>query len=186
MRIIGGNFKGKKIFLPQDKNTRPLRDLVKESIFNFLEHSNKIYFKFKDANILDLFSGSGAFGIECISRGAKNVFFIENYSEALKTLKRNISTLNIFDKSHILEKDCFKILNYKKDFTSKLDLIFIDPPYKENKINLLVNEIKNEQILSKNGLIIIHRHKKDDLILTNKLNIIDTRGYGISKIIVGN
>ena len=104
----------------------------------------------------------------------------------MKTLKKNISTLNLFDKCHIFEKDCFKILNYKKDFTSKFDLIFIDPPYKNNKINLLVNEIKNEQILSENGLIIIHRHKKDDLILSNKLNIIDTRRYGISKIIVGN
>ena len=186
MRVIRGNFKGKKIFFPEDKNTRPLRDLVKESIFNFLEHSNKIFFKFKDANILDLFSGSGAFGIECISRGAKNVFFIENYSEALKTLKRNISSLNILHKCNILEKDCFNILNYKKKFNSKFDLIFIDPPYKENKINLLINEIKNEQMLSKNGIIIIHRHKKDNLILTNKLNIIDSRRYGISKIIVGN
>ena len=186
MRVIRGNFKGKKIFFPEDKNTRPLRDLVKESIFNFLEHSNKIFFKFKNANILDLFSGSGSFGIECISRGAENVLFIENYSGAIKILKRNISSLDVFDKCNILEKDCFKILSYKKNFNSKFNLIFIDPPYKENKINLLINEIKSEEILSKNGLIIIHRHKKDDLILTNKLNIIDTRRYGISKIIVGN
>ena len=66
MRIISGKFKGKKLFLPQDKNTRPLKDLVKESIFNLLEHSPQIKKKIKDASVLDLFSGSGAFGLECI------------------------------------------------------------------------------------------------------------------------
>ena len=75
MRVISGDLKGKKIFLPKDKNTRPLRDLVKESIFNLLEHSNKINFKIKDSIVLDLFSGSGSFGIECISRKAKKIFF---------------------------------------------------------------------------------------------------------------
>ena len=95
MRIISGNFKGRKIFLPNDKHTRPLRDLVKESIFNLLEHSNKINFKIKNAFILDLFSGSGSFGFECISRGAKKVIFVENHLEALKILNKNISQLNI-------------------------------------------------------------------------------------------
>jgi len=84
MRIISGNFKGKKISLPDDKHTRPLRDMVKESIFNLIEHSNKINSKINDSIILDLFSGSGSFGLECISRGAKKVIFIENYFETLK------------------------------------------------------------------------------------------------------
>lgn len=186
MRVISGDLKGKKIFLPKDKITRPLRDLVKESIFNLLEHSNKINFKIKDSIVLDLFSGSGSFGIECISRKAKKIFFIENYSEALDILKKNISNLNIFDKSNIFEEDCFKIFNSKRHLNLKFDLIFIDPPYKENKINLLIEEIQNKNILNKNGIIMIHRHKKDDLIITSKLNILDTRKYGISKITIGN
>ena len=70
MRIIGGNFKGKKLFLPDDKNTRPLKDLVKESIFNIIRHSNKININIENSFILDLFSGTGSFGLECISRGA--------------------------------------------------------------------------------------------------------------------
>ena len=78
MRIISGNFKGKKIFLPKDKKTRPLRDLVKESIFNLIEHSKKFSFSINNSKILDLFSGTGSFGLECISRGAQKVFFIEN------------------------------------------------------------------------------------------------------------
>ena len=77
MRIIAGKFRGKKLFLPKDKNTRPLKDLVKESIFNLLEHSAQIKQKIKDASVLDLFSGSGSFGLECISRGSQDVYFFE-------------------------------------------------------------------------------------------------------------
>ena len=77
MRIISGKFKGKKLYLPKDKETRPLKDLVKESIFNLLFHSKKICVDIKDSSALDLFSGSGSFGMECISRGSESVFFFE-------------------------------------------------------------------------------------------------------------
>ena len=83
MRIISGKNKGKKIIPPVDENTRPLRDIVKESIFNLVEHSNKFNVALKNSNILDLFSGSGSFGLECISRGAKQVTFIENYKDCI-------------------------------------------------------------------------------------------------------
>ena len=77
MRIISGQFKNKKIFQPKAKSPRPLKDLVKESIFNLINHSKKFNIKIENSNILDLFSGSGSFGIECISRGASNILFIE-------------------------------------------------------------------------------------------------------------
>ena len=88
MRIIGGNFKGKKILDPQDKKTRPLKDLTKESIFNVLKHSNKFSINIENSIILDLFSGVGSFGLECLSRGAKYVTFVENYSGVLPILKK--------------------------------------------------------------------------------------------------
>ena len=76
MRIIAGKLKGSSLHMPKNKNTRPLKDLARESIFNLLTHSNKISFKFEKSNILDLYSGTGSFGLECISRDAKSVFFI--------------------------------------------------------------------------------------------------------------
>ena len=79
MRIISGNCKGKKIFEPKDKSTRPLKDLTKESLFNIILHSNKFKIEIKNSNILDLFSGVGSFGLECLSREASYVAFIENY-----------------------------------------------------------------------------------------------------------
>lgn len=88
MRIISGFFKGKKILQPLDKSTRPLKDLTKESIFNIIKHSKKFNINLEKSNILDLFSGVGSFGLECISRGAKYVTFVENYKDVLPILKK--------------------------------------------------------------------------------------------------
>ena len=83
MRVIGGKFKGKKLIEPRDKETRPLKDLTKESIFNIINHSNKFSIDLKKAQVLDLFSGVGSFGIECLSQGASHVTFIEKYGAVL-------------------------------------------------------------------------------------------------------
>ena len=186
MRIIAGNFKGKKIHLPTDKKTRPLRDLVKESIFNLIEHSNKFNVKIGNANILDLFSGSGSFGLECISRGANNVTFVENYKSILNILKRNVGSINTVGNYKIIEEDCFKVFENEIFFKIKFDIIFIDPPYKEKKINFLLNKISKNNILKKDGIVVLHRHKKDNVEISDKFNVFDQRSYGISKIIIGN
>jgi N6-adenine-specific methylase len=88
MRIIGGNLRGKKILKPIDKLTRPLKDMVRESIFNIINHSQDEFVELNNAKILDLFSGTGSFGIECLSRGAKKVTFFENYSNSIKKKKK--------------------------------------------------------------------------------------------------
>ena len=186
MRIIGGSLKGKKILLPIDNLTRPLRDLVKESIFNVLEHSNKFSFSLLHSNILDLFSGSGSFGIEAISRGAKKVTFLENHTLAYKILEKNIINLSCQKSAKILNKCSYQFLENLSNNEIKFDLIFLDPPYKEKRINELINHIINKKILSDNGIIILHRHKKDNVKLTSEFNLIDERIYGISKIIIGN
>ena len=90
MRIISGIFKGKRIIPPPDKTTRPLKDITKESIFNIINHSNKFSMDIKKSTVLDLFSGVGSFGLECLSRGAKHVTFVDNYSGVTKILKKNI------------------------------------------------------------------------------------------------
>ena len=88
MRIIGGKFKGKKLIEPEDKLTRPLKDLTKESLFNIINHSNKFSIDIKEAHVLDLFSGVGSFGIECLSQGAGHVTFVEKYEAVLPILKK--------------------------------------------------------------------------------------------------
>ena len=95
MRIIAGKFKGSALYLPKNKDTRPLKDQVRESIFNLLTHSNKISFKFEKSNILDLYSGTGSFGLECLSRQANDVCFVEKEKDAIKILKKNIGKLKL-------------------------------------------------------------------------------------------
>ena len=96
--------KGKKILQPKDQLTRPLKDLTKESIFNIIMHSNKFDTKIENSNILDLFSGVGSFGLECLSRGALNAVFVESYKEVLDILKKNIENLNYVNSSSIIEQ----------------------------------------------------------------------------------
>ena len=93
--------------MPEDKNTRPLKDLARESIFNLLLHSNKISFQLEKSNVLDLYAGTGSFGLECISRKAKSVFFIEKDANALKVLKKNIEKLKVEKKVKIFFDDVF-------------------------------------------------------------------------------
>ena len=185
MRIISGSNKGKKLIMPYDKKTRPLKDLAKESIFNILTHASFINFHLKDSQVLDLFSGIGSFGLECISRGSKFVFFLENYPPVLKILKNNISNLKYMNKSKVINIDAFKISNdmFKKD--QKFQIIFCDPPFKEKKIELLIENIITMDILEKNGIIIIHRKKGDFDVYPQKFKVVDTKNYGLSKIIFG-
>ena len=182
MRIISGSFKGKKILEPKDKSTRPLKDLTKESLFNILMHSNKFDIRIKSSNILDLFSGIGSFGLECLSRQASFVTFIENYKKVLPILKKNILELNCFDKSKIIEKDLIKQINFNT-LNQKFNIIFMDPPYKEKLLSELLKKIFKANILSKKGIIIIHRHKNEKDDFQKFFKILEEKKYGISKII---
>ena len=185
MRIISGLNKGKRLIMPKDKTTRPLKDMAKESVFNILTHAKYVNFHLKDSKVLDLFSGIGSFGLECISRGSKFVFFLENYPPVLEILKKNISNLKYDRKSKVIDIDAFKINNntFKED--QKFQIIFCDPPYKEKKIELLIKNIIEMDILEKNGIIIIHRKKGDLDTYPNKFKVIDTKSYGLSTFVFG-
>ncbi len=182
MRIIAGFFKGRKILEPNDSNTRPLKDLTKESIFNIIKHSNKFEINLERSNILDLFSGVGSFGIECLSRGAKNVIFVENYDKVLKILRKNLDSLNFFDNFKIIENDINKI-NFFANLQEKFNIVFLDPPYKDKNLEDLLNKIYKSKILYKKSVIIIHRHKNEKDNFPKQFKVIEEKKYGISKII---
>ena len=182
MRIISGLFKGKKIIQPVDNNTRPLKDLTKESIFNILQHSNKFKFNLKTAIILDIFSGVGSFGLECLSRGVKKIIFIENYNYALDILKRNLANLKIINNYEILKKNAYEITTFK-NISKKFDLIFLDPPYKDTNIKTLLIDILRENILNTNGIVILHRHKNANDVIPLNYTVVEEKKYGISKIL---
>jgi 16S rRNA (guanine966-N2)-methyltransferase len=185
MRIIGGNFKGKKLLEPLDKETRPLKDLTKESIFNIINHSNKFSTKIKQAQVLDLFSGTGSFGIECLSQGAGHITFIEKYNKVLTILKKNLNNLKTKNNYKIIEKDILNNFEFK-ELEKNFDIIFLDPPYKEKALDTILSSIIENKILKKNGIIIIHRHKKEIDRFPESFQIVEKKKYGISKIIFGS
>ena len=180
MRIISGKYKGKKILFPSKLITRPLRDRIKESIFNILQHSNKIQFQFKNSIVLDLFSGSGSFGLECLSREVKKVFFFEKSLEAISILKKNLNVLNILSEDAVAINEDVLLINNNNLFNKiKPNLIFLDPPFKIKNIDDIINNLK--KIINKNNILIIHT-SSENIIANKELSILVERIYGVSKI----
>lgn len=184
MRIISGSLKGKSINFLKNFNTRPLRDIVKENIFNILKHSNFTNVKVENSKVLDLYSGIGSFGIECISRGASKVIFIEKDKSAVKILSENLFKLSIEKKTHIINDDIGKVLKEKLD--NKFNIFFFDPPFADlNFINNL-KLIRKNKLFHQNNIVIIHREKNAEDNLDKFLDIVSIKNYGRSKIIFGN
>ena len=185
MRIIAGYLKGKKIDFLKSSITRPLRDYVKENIFNVINHSNLVDIDLENANVLDLYSGVGSFGVECISRGSKKITFIENDKIALDALKKNLKNLNIEDKCKIFENKIIRFFDQTKN-KDKYEIFFFDPPFDESFIIEDLEILKNLKIFKKKHLIIIHRDQKSKDNLNKIMNIFLIKKYGRSKIIFGD
>ena len=184
MKIISGKFKGSKLFLPQNKDTRPLKNIVKEAIFNLLNHSNKFSIKLEEKYILDLFSGTGSFGLESLSRRAKHITFVEKNESAINILNQNIKKLKSEKQVLIINQSVYKFID--TSFKEPFSLVFIDPPFKENNIAEIINLLKKSKKLDKKAIFIIHRHKTSKATFPMNFKILEEKKYGLSKIIFGN
>ena len=185
MRIIAGKLRGSTLYLSKNKNIRPLKDLTRESVFNLLTHSKKIAFQLEKSNVLDLYAGTGSFGLECLSRQANYVCFIEKEKAAIEILEKNIEKLKLKNKTKIFSNDVFTLIEKQNIFVSQFHLIFCDPPFKNTNIEKLIELVFNRNLLQKNGIIIIHRNKNTKEKLPDYFKILDERMYGTSKIIFG-
>ena len=180
MRIIAGKLKGTTLHIPKDKNTRPLKDIARESIFNILTHSNKISLQLEQSNILDLYAGTGSFGLECLSRQAGSVCFVESKKDAIEVLEKNIKKLKVKNKIKIFFNDIFDLIKKQNVLKSKFNLIFCDPPFEDTNIEKLIKLIFDKNLLIKNGIIIIHRNKTTKEKITRFFG--NTRGKNIRNI----
>lgn len=145
MRVISGSARGKKLIAPEGENTRPTTDRVKESIFNIIQR----YIPCRA--VLDAFAGSGALGIEALSRGTETCTFIETSPEALSILRKNVDGARVSDKCEIIRKDIFDFLN---STNKKFDIIFLDPPYNKGFLSPVFKIIKEKNLLTENGIIL--------------------------------
>ena len=125
MRIISGVLKGKSVNFLKNSITRPLKDSVKENIFNVLKHSKLINADIENADVLDLYSGVGSFGLECVSRGAKKVLFVEQDKMALKILKENLLKLSVENKASVINSSVDNI--FENNEKNKFNFFFLIP-----------------------------------------------------------
>ena len=183
MRIISGRLKGKNINFLKNSTTRPLKDVVKENIFNILDHSSLIRISLKNAKVLDAYSGVGSFGLECLSRGANKVSFVENNKNASMKLKENLKLLDIKDNALVF--DCSIELFLKKKKDEKYSLIFLDPPYSDNSFVQNISIIKQNKMYEQKHIVIIHREKNTKDNLSDHINIMFSKKYGRSEIFFG-
>ena len=183
MRIIGGKFKGKKLNQVKLVTTRPLKDVVKESIFNVLAHSKDIFLEFGNSKVLDLYSGIGSFGIECISRGSNKVTFVEKNENAFSVIKKNLSTLQVGDKAELINDS---VENYLLDNREKkFNIFFFDPPYSDKSFLKNLKLLRSKKIFLKDHIIIIHRESKISENFNEEMKVLKIKTYGRSKIFFG-
>lgn len=171
MRIISGKNRGRQLKTLEGMNTRPTADRVKESLFNI------IYAKVLDAKVLDLFAGSGALGLEAISRGAKSCVFVDSSKEAMAVIKKNIELCGAKDKAEIRNMDYELAMKKSLAVNETFDLIFVDPPYGKDISENVLNKI--EPLLADSGTLIIETDEKD--FLSDKVGSLvktDVRRYG--------
>lgn len=171
MRIIAGKYRGKKLISPDMDNVRPTADRAKESIFNIL-NARLVW---QDCKIADIFCGSGALGLEALSRGAKEIYLVDI---DLKTAKKN-ATLFESEKNNInfIQADVLR-LPYS---TIKFDVIFMDAPYNKNLTLPTLINIYEKNWLNKDGICVVEIEKNEKLVIPDFYKVIDERIYGLAK-----
>ncbi len=181
MRVISGTARGTNLETLEGNNTRPTLDRVKEALFNIIQCN------IVDANVLDLFSGSGALGIEALSRGAKACIMCDKSYEVIQIINKNIRKTHLEEKAKVIKNDYKKTLELLQG--QKFEVIFIDPPY---ALDIAVSSIKyiiEFNLLADDGIIILETdNEKRELENLNKLNVkvYDLRRYGRVKLIFLN
>ncbi len=176
MRIIAGKNKGTKLYtLEGNEITRPTLDRVKEPLFSILMPF------LENAEVLDLFSGSGALALEAISRGAKHSVLVDNSFKAISVIKQNIEKTNMQETTTIIKNDFKKAIDYLANSNSKFDIIFIDPPYESDYIKESLELITKNKILKSDGIIVAETDRKEEIIEQLKIDYVeinDVRKYG--------
>lgn len=174
MRIISGVSRGSRLVTLEGTETRPTLDRVKEPLFSIIQ------MHIKDARVLDLFAGSGALGLEALSRGAKMAVFSDISEKAINVINQNIEKTRLGEKAIVFKSSYEEVLKQMKEEKKEFDIIFLDPPYKSGLLEDAVNKILEYKLLAKEGIIIVETDLEAELqkVQNVDLHIKDIRKYG--------
>lgn len=170
MRVIAGKARRLQLKTPEGLDTRPTTDRIKETLFNMLQP------KLLDCVFLDLFSGSGAIGIEALSRGAKKAFFVENAKEPLKCIRENLENTHLAEEAVILGKDVVTALSQLEKERIVFDIVFMDPPYRKNLEWKVLETLKDMSVINEDTLIIV------EASLDTDETVLEQAGYTVDKV----
>lgn len=181
MRIVGGQFKGRAIAAPQGRDTRPTADRVRESVFNVLAHAEWSP-GVEGKRVLDLFAGSGALGLEAMSRGAAFALFVETDATARGAIRDNIEALGLFGTTRIHRRDATDLGAKPAGLGEPFDLVFLDPPYGKGLGERALAKLKGGGWISDDALIVFEC-AADEAPATPGVTLLDERAYGAAKVL---
>lgn len=174
MRIISGVSRGSRLVTLEGTETRPTLDRVKEPLFSIIQ------MHIKDARVLDLFAGSGALGLEALSRGAKMAVFSDISDKAINVIKQNIEKTKLGEKTVVIKNSYEEVLKQMKSEKKEFDIIFLDPPYKSGLLDDAIRKILEYKLLAKEGIVVVETDTEAELqkVQNVDLHIKDIRKYG--------
>ena len=171
MRVIAGSAKGHKLVAPDSPRVRPALDKIKGAIFNIL-------FDVSGTRVLDLFAGSGAVGIEALSRGAASATFVEEWDKAVEAIRRNLAHTKLEGRAEILRARVDAAIRRLARAGEPFDLIFVDPPYLKDLVHPTLALLADSPLIAPEGIVVVEHHPKEPIQAPPGLSLTDSRKYG--------
>lgn len=181
MKIIGGQWRGRKIARKLNPRLRPTSNKVREAIFDILQA--RLETPIEELRVLDLFAGTGAFGLEALSRGAAFVSFVDNHLMTTKEIQKSIRDFQLQDSTELLCRGALEVIPWLHRQDRRFDVIFLDPPYRQDWVGATLNRLEEFPLLSTKGLVIAEHDKREGLsAVEGSWKLLDTRRYGDTQI----
>ncbi len=184
MRVTGGDLRGRALAAPAGAATRPTSDKVRQAIFNILTHNDfGVGFALEGARVADLFAGTGAMGIEAISRGARFCLFVEDAAEARALIRENVEAFGLTGATKIWRRDATDLGPMSAGAGGPFDLVLLDPPYRKGLIGPALAALRDGKWLAANAIVVAECAAGDDIPPTDGFAILDERTYGETRVV---
>ena len=177
MRIVAGRHRGRTLVAPKEHSTRPTADRTRQALFNVLEHAAWTP-DIQDARVADLFAGSGALGLEALSRGAASCVFVENDATALAALTQNIATLRLEAQTEVRRADATRPLS----LPAPVDIAFLDPPYAQGAVEPALAHLASGAVLAMDAIVVVERGIGEPPLTAPGFTVVDSRAWGAARV----
>ena len=175
MRIVAGEFRGRQIVAPAGRETRPTTDRVRESLFNKLEHGDG---GLQGRRVLDLFAGSGALGLEALSRGAHFALFVDTDAKARGAIRENIEALSLTGRTRLFRRDAYDLGPKPANVGDPFDLVFMDPPYADENLDRVLHTLLAGGWIAEGAYLVVERGSNNTPFKSDDVQLLDQRRYG--------